>query len=167
MLLYITLIDVGLSRSGDHHVSYPNSRQLNYPLLNYQLLQLRHRLRLPQANATLFSYGSCVDTAFFLSITRRFHPGHDPFEPRRLRGDVLLANGIHGRTAGLCRNAKMRYIFYGTDLGWAENGDVPRVVPRSSISLSFCPPSPPSIPLIPTETSATLLISISPFFDFR
>ena len=31
----------------------PNSQQLNYPLLNYQLLQLRHRLRLPQANATL------------------------------------------------------------------------------------------------------------------
>ena len=69
----------------------PNSQQLNYPLLNYQLLQLRHRLRLPQANATLFSYGSCVDTAFFLPITRRFHPGHDPFELRRLGGDPVMS----------------------------------------------------------------------------
>ena len=158
MLLYITLIDVGLSRSGDHHVSYPNSQQLNYPLLNYQLLQLRHRLRLPQANATLFSYGSCVDTAFFLPITRRFHPGHDPFEPR-LGGDVLLANGIHGRTAGLYRNAKMRYVFYGTGREWDHPTCRPAIIlflsfcPPSHLLLSSSPPSPPSsIPLIPTES---------------
>ena len=83
MLLYITSVG---RRPGDHRVSYPDSQQLNYPLLSYQLLQqqLRHRLRLPQANATPMSHSSCADTAFFLPITRRFHLVHDPFEFRRL-----------------------------------------------------------------------------------